>query len=910
MMTPLPLERLVAPATLLAWLLCLCVPAHAGGRALGLKHPVLDPGLDPAKTAEYERAAAPVMALTEAQMLAFVPAEHFTRFCHCPECFGGVDADHVFSWSVDRPEELKCRYCGFVWTAEGKYRETEVLEGKNSLGETVRYHYYNDEKHQTRHFFTLNIAMYKRNWLQGQMTALAQAHLATGKPEYARRVALILDRMAQVYPHLPVIRVGGIPRRVFEFAPSQQPPYTWDAGKWGWHYPGGELPAGVIEAYDMVYASPEFDRLSAERGYDVRERLEQDFLIPVFESVRANPKHIDNYVAYLGTAAKMGRVLNEPAWVHWAFGWIARNVNAGCFYDGMWHESASYHYMTTGGLRSCFNCVRGYSDPPGYTDATDGRHFENLNPEQELPFWARVQHAPEIVDFPNGCSPPVHDVWAGERRSAPREATASALLPGFGQASLGRGAGDHQMQALLHFSGAYGHNHLDTLSFQLWAKGREMLSDLGYTWSDIRAWNTSTISHNLVAVDGQDQTGRPSDGDLLAFFPGTGGVSAVEADGRRAYGRLPGVDCYQRLLVLVPVSAQDAYVVDLFRVRGGQVHDWLMHGDADEDMTAECSLPLTATTELTAPPAEAPSVKPSASYGMLRDLRSAPADGGFVTTFRYAAEATRGVRLHVAPPGSVSVFLGRSPSVRRTGTGTQADNRKIYDYWMPHLVVRRQSATGPLESAFASVLEPFAGEPCIQSVERLPLTDAPPGAVALRVRHGQTEDLILSTTQEPPFAAWEPTSGVRLRGRLALIRRVAGQPQGLWLFDGEEVAAGPMKLTQPAARYEGTMESATRQADGAPEDAFVTTADLPAGEALRGAWAIVTHAGGVTHGYPIDHVAKRDGKSVVVLNMDHGLRLAEGNTREVYFPQRTFEGPNTFAISLAASVGPATQPTP
>lgn len=901
-------ERLMLMLLVLGGLLGLSLSASAAGRALGIKHPVLDHGVDPAKAAECEAAAAPVMTMTEAQLLSFVPERHFTRFCHCPECFGGVDADLVFTWTIDRPEELKCRYCGFVWTPQGKYRETEVLEGTNGLGETVRYPYYFDEKHQTQHFFSCNMDLYRREWVHRQATALGRAYLATGKGEYARRAALILDRMAQIYPHLPVIKVGATPNRYFRFAESQQPPYTWDAGKWGWHYPGGELPSGVIEVYDMIYASPEVDKLSAERGYDVRERIEKDFLVPTFEAVKANPSHIDNYVAYLGTAAKMGRVLNEPSWVHWASGWIARNVNAGCFYDGMWHESASYHYMTTSGINGCFASLRGYSDPAGYTDPVDGRHFEKLDPEQELPFWARVQHAPEVVDFPTGWSPPTHDVWARERRSAPRDKTVSAILPGFGQASLGRGAGDHQMQALLHFSGAYGHSHLDNLSFQLWAKQREMLSDIGYTWSDIRSWCNSTISHNLVAVDCQDQAGGPSDGDLLWFFPATGGVSAVEADGRRGYGRIKGLDCYRRLLVMVPVSEQDAYVVDIFRVRGGQVHDWLMHGDADEDMTAECSLPLgEGAADLTVPPAELAELKPAKSYAMLRDLKSGAAETGFTATFRYAAEATRGVRLHVVPPGQVKVYVGRSPSVRRTGKGTEADNRKIYDYWMPHLVVRRQSATAPLDSTFAAVMEPFAGEPFIQSVEAVPPSSAAPGAVALRVRHGQTEDLIVSTLGEPPFAECV-ADGARLRGRLGIIRRAQGQPQGLWLLDGEALADGNMTVSE-TRRYQGTIESATRKADGAAEDAFITAADIPAGEALRGVWLIVTHGSGFTHGYPLERVEKRDGQSVLVLAMDHGLRLEGGVTQEVYFPQRKFEGANTFVIPLASAVGPAVAET-
>ena len=88
------------------------------------------------------------------------------------------------------------------------------------------------------------------------------------------------------------------------------------------------------------------------------------------------------------------------------------------------------------------------------------------------------------------------------------------------------------------------------------------------------------------------------------------------------------------------------------------------------------------------------------------------------------------------------------------------------------------------------------------------------------------------------------------------------------------------------------------------EGAFITSADIPAGDALRGAWMIVTHGSGFTHGYPIDHIERRDGQTVIVLAMDPGLRLREGTTEEAYFPQRKLVGPNTFAIPLAATVGP------
>ena len=898
--------HVISPCFPAALLVALCLGAvlwTCPGLTQEGRHPVLDHGVNPERAAQYEKAVARVMAMSAEEMLSFVPEKHFSRFCECPKCQGGTQGDNVFTWSIEEPEKLTCRYCGFVRLPDGECPEDRVLEGKNLLGETRTYRYYESPEHGTRHFFSRYIDYHKRIWIIGQGRALGQAWLATGKPEYARRVALILDKIANVYPHLAVVKVGGMPNRYFKIPEKQTPPYTWDAGKWGWHSPGGELPSGVIQFYDMVYDSPELDRLSAERGYDVRERIERDFFHPVFEAVRATRNHVDNYVAYLSTAVNMGRVLRQPSWVHWAVHWIGENVNAGCFYDGMWHESPSYHYMTIGGLRRCFASVRGYSDPEGYTDGADGKRFDDFDPDREFPFWARVQHAPEVLDFPTGCSTVVHDTWSNQRRSEPREATGSTILPGFGHASLGRGRGADQLQAQLHFSGGYGHHHRDNLNLCLWAKGREMLSDVGYTWTDIRRWTTSTISHNLVAVDGQDQEARASDGDLLQYFPDVAGVTMVEADGIRGYSNVKGLDIYRRMLALIPVSEADAYVLDLFRVRGGKVHDWLAHGDADQDMTAECSLELgdEGDTMLATPFADL-DPQPSALYGMIKRPRSARAAGPFTATFRYVDEPSRGVRVHLMAGRPVDVFLGQSPSVRRAGTGNRGDSRVVYDYWMPHLVARRQAEAAPLDSTFAALEEPFSGEPFISNTERLQVAPPSSGVVALRVSHGDCVDTILAAVG--PDAPTMPISadGVELTGRLGVVRRTEGRVANMWLFSGSRLACGASVLQTDAPTLAGSISSAPRQLEGAAADAFITAADLPAGDVLRGAWMIVTHPSGFTHGYEIKSVTKDDRGSVVELSMDHGLAINGDTTREVYFPRRTFKGENTFVIPNCAAV--------
>ena len=63
-----------------------------------------------------------------------------------------------------------------------------------------------------------------------------------------------------------------------------------------------------------------------------------------------------------------------------------------------------------------------------------------------------------------------------------------------------------------------------------------------------------------------------------------------EASGAGVY---PGLaEEYRRLVMLVNAGGEDHYVVDLFRVRGGDQRDWVMHGSADGDMQTEVSVPL------------------------------------------------------------------------------------------------------------------------------------------------------------------------------------------------------------------------------------------------------------------------------------------------------------------------------
>ncbi|MBI3946681.1 MAG: heparinase II/III family protein [Armatimonadetes bacterium] len=869
---------------------------------LAVKHPILDHTLVPRRARSYEQAEPErVMAMSEAEMLRLIPTRQGVLFCGCPNCSGGQQESNQFDWSIDRPFELRCKYCGHVYPSE-KYAPNRTDTGTNELGETVSYRYYFDEKSGRDFWLEAHADYLRRAWFVVQCLALAREYHKTHRPEHARRAALILNVFARAFPHMAAIQQWPYQRRRIM---EPVPPYA-SGGRWG-RNGASEVPHSLPEAYDLIYDSGELERLSREEGVDARQRINDFFrgtvrLIWAFEP-EPTGIHLNNLAeGYVFGIINIGRLIGEPEFVHWGYRWVGNILRDGFCYDGMWHESPSYHYHV-GGIRRIMLTLKGYSDPPGYRSPKDGLRLDNVDLQQQIPFLQKAVRAPDAIAYPNGHICPVHDSWASSHPSPVREQTVSTILPGFGHASLGRSRGKDQLQAQLHFSGGYGHQHYDSLNFSLFAKGAEMLSDIGYTHSKLRAWAISTAGHNTVVIDRKNQSSRNSDGDLLLFVPDLAGLAAVEACGERAYPEL--AETYRRLLLLVPVSESDAYVVDIFRVKGGSTHDWLLHGSANEEMTAECSLPLTPFADTLLEPGEEwkePIGESStfSPYGVIREARRAQTDGSFDMTLRYAAPegptAGAGVRLHWVGSGNSEVFLAKSPRVRPA----EGDDNKVYDFLMPQLVVRRRGSS-PLSSTFAAVHEPFGTKSFIDGVRALPLD--PPGefSAALEVRCGEFTDTVVSTLDEPPYPQRRLPNGAVVRGRLVILRERAGRPEAAWMLDGIEAAKGGLRVSLDAPRYEGAIESATRREDGAPEDAFITSPPLPVGEALSGQWMVVTHGNGYTHGYEVARVERHEGRSVIILRDDHGLRIAEGQTQECYFPGRTIPGVNRFLLIGASA---------
>ncbi|MEI2825938.1 MAG: heparinase II/III family protein [Dermatophilaceae bacterium] len=120
-----------------------------------------------------------------------------------------------------------------------------------------------------------------------------------------------------------------------------------------------------------------------------------------------------------------------------------------------------------------------------------------------------------------------------------------------------------------------GHQHADHLTLTLFSQG-ELLAlekSVPYNEASLRVLGTETPAHNTVTVDFQSQ---PQGEDLtpeqtpeVACFHDGPVVKYAEIHGDHLYGQ---TTMYRRYVAVV-----EDIVVDLFRVEGGQTHDWLVH---------------------------------------------------------------------------------------------------------------------------------------------------------------------------------------------------------------------------------------------------------------------------------------------------------------------------------------------
>lgn len=366
----------------------------------------------------------------------------------------------------------------------------------------------------------------------------------------------------------------------------------------------------------------------------------------------------------------------------------------------------------------------------------------------------------------------------------------------------GRGAGRRAMWIKYTAEGGTSsHAHSDGMNLGIFAKGLDLVPDHGYPeftggWPARHEWTAHTRSHVTVLVDGERQRGARA--TVKALSPGEG-FQFFQADGPAMY---PTTKRYERTCALVDVNAGDCYVVDVFRVDGGKEHVYDFHG-AEGPVASDVLATRGERTEF-----------PGGDY---KDLW---------TKERYPPDAPRRYYLHdggvTARPGpgwwldwqvkdTFDVRRAKGQVHLRLMHLSAADEvvvavgepapQKDGIRSMHYLLARREAkGKAPLSSTFVSVIEPYEDERVLGPTRREPFGREGAEDVALSVdlTGGQRDIIVLPDAAKRGKVRGQASGvNVSLQGSALWVRLRGKAPAQAVLVDGRSLEIGDVEVTLP-----------------------------------------------------------------------------------------------------------------
>jgi len=625
---------------------------------------------------------------------------------------------------------------------------------------------------------------------------LALLHALGADRRYAERAADILRLFVRYIRPLPVLGSGT--QHVI----------------WTYNMEGDcSILTSLVTAYELLRGVAGL--FPTEEQEAIQHDLLQHWADSVFRVEEDNSVSHNNTYAYLTAVALVGCALEDTDYVDWAFGcrqyapekrpnhhslaWLADH---NYLEDGATRERCSaYHLYALG--PHCRALVFGARlaqqmpdlFPPEMYDETDPRHrrawvarraikwftaqafpdltmapFGDMGGRVSLatyPLTAEigyrylgieeVGHYPSIRQGNRGLTGLIFGADTIEEKPIPYR---SAFLSS-GYVALKRQTQDNQLYAGLNaVAPGSMHCHGDRLNLLTYSRDRLLTGEkrTQYSDPDQRVYSGASYAHNTVTVDETSQEhGDRLQGERiphLETFVDLPALSAAEAHGDQIY---PQTRLYRRWLCQF-----DEYLLDLFRVEGGTLHDWFYHGIGEEPM-------------VTVPLEERPHFEP-ALYVMRGEpaYRHGVTDDSFSATWRLPAEAEAdypGRRRDVFSRVTLAGFPRQEIHVLRT----------FPDPGKYSLMVRHVGTADP----FVAVHEAYFDAPIAVSVRTL--TGDAPAAVEIRHADGGRR-----------LALWGPgaaAGGLVLQGQGGVVQLdSAGRLRSLALLRGTSLRYGELRV--------------------------------------------------------------------------------------------------------------------
>ncbi len=832
------------------------------------------------------------MKLTPEQLKLMIPEEDAWFKCLCPNCGTAPE----FAWSgkgglLPDLKSIRCSKCSMVFPNE-KYPENHTYTVKNRDGSlrTIRCYKGKDQissgENYGPHYHITGAVNYTKIRKIGSVFSLAFAYAIEGKMEYAQRVREVLLRLAQVYPNY-IVKFRATPY------PTPRQSRQGMGGKLcAWKFSDSHNFVRIFNAYALTRDSgiySDADKVAIENGLCREFKWLMTAFPPQDSCSNAIPYHMT-------ASALCASILGDHELMDWvlqgANGYISF-INKWYHRDGFWHEnSASYANMANEGMIQLVAAIQGYSDPESYKG--DDR-YDKIDLLKLIPSQGQVLVCMGPAVLPTGAVAAFNDSSANsgaaisqmtfqsvidptpENRAraayfihnSPRQRPSdvclmyrdpdmkpvsdmpdivakSQLLPGPGWAMLRHPASARESAAALTYGRfSTGHSHDAMLNYLYCDFKQEVSCDLGYLswWHPLRPWLVSPLSHNVVVVDGEVQS-RSSIGYAELFTDGK--VAAVRAAAPDCY---PGkTERYERTLLNVSRPGGRQYLVDFFYVKGGEKHLLAFHADGP-DFFAPSG---TAFQKAELP--EYLAEKTGKKYLKDTETASVPA-GVYPAAWQFDPQIR--TTLHLALDRPAKLYHG-------VGSGLR-DTRNPYLQVPLHVLMAENDGK---ESLFASVLNAVQKPEQNVTVEQLPVKVSKGCGTALRITHGDGEDLVIHCTEPGMTVRLADYPGLQVNARTAMIRFRDGKAAYMWCEDGSVTADG--KTLDAGRNVTGKVLSVD------PVSRIVRVAwdhgnapAIPAGRRLM----FPDHVDGV---YKVAKSVAADGISVITFTPDETVRLEKG----------------------------------
>lgn len=860
-----------------------------------------------------------VMAMSDEQLWRFIPPATLRRATFlwqgqgnhpgCPKC--GKEIFKVgggfYPWIMDRehPWQVKCPNCEAVFPTNdfSSYYENDFQGECDMSGE------FPDDgsgwvsPDGIRHYFVGHWCQWQRwNDVLNAISDLGKVYLLTEDEAYARACAVLLCRLAEVYPDMKYIDQSnyGAEGRILP---------------WCWENSSVVMPISI--AYDSVWpymhemSDPTLEAFLASRGVDnACERVDKGFLQDVAEKMIHTNQYLSNEGDHQRGFAIAALVWgdNDPAhgittdemlkWLATGRGNMEYLVWNDIYADGFPNE-ASPGYSSSVSTKSWeiarYMARAGYDlfDSPrmaatahvwldltmcGLQQPAIGDYGSILGGgkagwDAQMLRWAWEQYgdprfAKALVELGNPSAglyePDRREEIAAAAKTHPEPVVSGTRnLSQFGCAILeSHSTANPRALSLYYGSAAGGHGHYDRLNIELLANGRSMMPDLGYPdqWgSKAQQFHNNSTAHYVVQIDGAGQQTMAR--GKLHSLADLDQVQVVEASGESAY---PGLaETYRRTTALVDISETDFYVVDIFRVKGGTRHDWLFHGPPQDGFEAD-GVTLSEPREGTLAGA---GVETGAAfegdnrsgYQWLHSVREGAPEAAWTVTFP-PIERKAGLRMSMLPGCAQQVYA------------TQVDSPQLKNAGLPETlpwVVARNETDGM--STFAALIRTMQPDDCIQTVEPIELETPDATGVGMRVTSAEYVDTIYSSLD--PDAEAGIGDGLTAAGRFVLIRR---DRQGKFV-SVHSVGAQSIKAADFALTANGELEGTVSAID--PEANTVTIEGFEPLDGLVGQSVLFSNDLRQTN-FQVDAVAAAEGNAV----LDFGyvsVITGRGEVREV-----------------------------